>query len=92
MYTPLGIGQEVLSGGYQDGYILTGPSQYESSQKLNNSDIVHFDTASQVQTSGSGIYEESLMLHSCGAAASGVTCGVDSLDAEGANFSTVPYC
>ncbi|MEI6842787.1 MAG: hypothetical protein WCK53_16080, partial [Methanomicrobiales archaeon] len=38
---PLGIGQEVLSGGYQDGYILTSPSQYESSQVLNNSDIVH---------------------------------------------------
>ncbi len=92
MYTPLGIGQEVLSGGYQDGYILTGPSQYESSQKLNNSDIVHFETVSQVQTSGPGIYKESMILHSCGAAASGVTCGVDSLDAEGANFTTVPYC
>ena len=59
---------------------------------MKNSDIVHFDTASQVQTSGSGIYEESLMLHSCGAAASGVTCGVDSLDAEGANFTSTPYC
>ncbi len=59
---------------------------------MKNSDIVHFDTASQVQTSGSGIYEESMVLHSSGAASSGVTCGVDSLDAEGANFSTVPYC
>ena len=92
MYTPLATGQELLSGGYQDGYILTGPSQYESSQKLNNSDIVHFDTASQLQTSGPGIYEESMMLHSCGAAVSGVTCGVDSLDAEGANFTSVLYC
>ncbi len=89
---PLGIGQEVLSGGYQDGYILIGLSQYESSQVLNNSDIVHFDTVSQVQTSGPGIYEESMMLHSCGAAASGVTCGVDSLNAEGANFTATPYC
>ena len=89
---PLGIGQEVLSGGYQDGYILTGPSQYESSQVLNNSDIVRFDTVSQVQSTGPGIYEESMMLHSAGAAASGVTCGVDSLDAEGANFTAVPYC
>ena len=79
-------------GGYQDGYILTGPSQYESSQVLNNSYIVHFDTVSQVQTSGPGIYEESMMLHSAGAAASGVTCGVDSLDAEGANFTATPYC
>ncbi|MCX6690415.1 MAG: hypothetical protein NTZ39_12115 [Methanoregula sp.] len=59
---------------------------------LNNSDIVHFDTVSQVQTSGPGIYEESMMLHSCGAAASGVTCGVDSLGAEGANFTATPYC
>ncbi len=89
---PLGIGQEVLSGGYQDGYILTGPSQYESSQVLNNSDIVHFDTMSQVKSTGPGIYEESMMLHSAGAAASGVTCGVDSLDAEGANFTATPYC
>ena len=89
---PLGIGQEVLSGGYQDRYILTGPSQYESSQVLNNSDIVHFATASQVQTSGPGIYEESMILHSCGAASSGVTCGVDSLDADGANFTATPYC
>ena len=82
----------MLGGSYQDGYILTGPSRYESSQKLNNSDIVHFDTVSQVQTSGPGIYEESTMLHSCGAAASGVTCGVDSIDADGANFKSVPYC
>jgi len=89
---PLGIGQEVLSGGYQDGFILTGLSQYESSQVLNNSNIVHFDTVSQVQSTGPGIYEESMMLHSAGAAASGVTCGVDSPDAEGANFSATPYC
>jgi len=32
------------------------------------------------------------MLHSAGAAASGVACGVDSLDAEGANFTATPYC
>ena len=88
---PLGIGQEVLSGGYQDGYILTGPSQYESSQVLNNSDIVHFDIVSRVKSTGPGIYEEGMMLHSCGAAADGVTCGVDSLDAEGANFTATPY-
>ncbi|MEI7433553.1 MAG: hypothetical protein WCJ93_04795 [Methanomicrobiales archaeon] len=89
---PLAIGQEVLSGGYQDGYILTGPSQYESSQILNNSDIVHFDTISQAQSSGPGLFEESMMLHSAGAAASGVTCGVESLDAYGANFTAIPYC
>ena len=73
---PLGTGQEVLSGGYQDGYILTGPSQYESSQVLNNSDIVHFYTVSQVKSTEPSIYEESMMLYSAGAAASGVTCGV----------------
>ena len=59
---------------------------------LNNSDIVHFNTVSQVQSTGPGIYEESMMLNSCGSAASGVTCGVDSLDAEGANFTATPYC
>jgi hypothetical protein len=89
---PLAIGQEVLSGGYQDGFILTGPSQYESLQELNNSDIVHFGTMSQVQSSGPGLYEESLMLSSAGAASSGVTCGAESPGAEGANFTTTPYC
>jgi hypothetical protein len=89
---PLAIGQEVLSGGYQDSFILTGTSQYESSQVLNNSDIVHFDTMSQVQSSGPGLYGESMMLSSVGAAASGVTCGAESLDAEGANFTATPYC
>jgi hypothetical protein len=90
---PLAIGQEVLSGGYQDGYIFTGPSQYESSQVLNNSDIVHFDTMSQVQSSGPGLYEESMMLNSAGAAASsGVTCGAESLDEVGANFTATPFC
>ncbi|MCX6699005.1 MAG: hypothetical protein NTV68_03615 [Methanomicrobiales archaeon] len=39
---PLGIGHEVLSGGYHDGYILAGPSQYESSQVLNNSQYRSF--------------------------------------------------
>ena len=59
---------------------------------MNNSNIVHFDTVSQVQSAGPGFYEESMMLHSCGAAASGVTCGVDLLDAEGADFTATPYC
>jgi hypothetical protein len=89
---PLATGQEILSGGYQDGFILTGPSQYESSQVLNNSDIVHFDTMSQVKSAGPGLYEESMMLSSAGAPAAGVTCGSDSLDAEGANFTATPYC
>jgi len=89
---PLAIGQEVLSGGYQDNYILTGPSQYESSQVLNNSDIVHFDMMSRVQSSGAGLYDESMMLYSAGAAAAGVTCGAESLDTEGANFTATPYC
>ena len=87
----LNIGQEVLSCVYQDGYILTGPSQYETSQVLNNSDIVHFETVIQVQTFGPGIYEESMMLKSAGAAVAGVTCGVDWLDTEGANFAATPY-
>ena len=86
----LAIGQEVLSGGYHDSFILTGPSQYESSQVLNNSDIVHFDTMSQVQSSGPGLYGESMMLHSAGAAAAGVTCGAESIHAEGANFTATP--
>jgi len=92
MVPPLVIGQEVLSGGYQDGFILTGPSQYESSQVLNNSDIVHFDTVCQVQSSRPGLYGESRVLNSAGAAASVVTCGAGSLNAEGANFTAMPYC
>ncbi len=33
-----------------------------------------------------------MMLNSAGAAASGVTCGAESPDAEGANFTATPYC
>jgi len=46
----------------------------------------------QVQSTGPGIYGESMMLHSVGAAAAGVTCGAGSLNAEGANFTATPYC
>jgi len=59
---------------------------------LNNSDIVHFDTISQVQSSGPGLYGESMMLSSAGAAASGVTCGAESINADGVNFTATPYC
>ncbi len=45
-----------------------------------------------MKSTGPGIYEEGMMLHSCGSAASGVTCGVDSIDVEGANFTAVPNC
>ena len=45
-----------------------------------------------MKSNGPGIYEESMMLHSAGAAASSLTCGVYSLDAEGANFTATPYC
>ncbi len=44
------VRQEVLSSGYQEGYTLTGPSQYETSQVLNNSDIVHFDMVTHMKS------------------------------------------
>ncbi|MEI6842400.1 MAG: hypothetical protein WCK53_14120 [Methanomicrobiales archaeon] len=55
---------------------MTGPSQYESSQVLNNSDIVHFNTVSQVKSTGPGIYEESMMLHSAGLLLMGLRAGL----------------
>jgi hypothetical protein len=59
----------------------------------NISDIVHFDTMTHVNSTRPGHYEEIMMLHSAEAAASGVvTCGVDSLDAEGKNFTATSYC
>ena len=39
-----------------------------------------------------GILSESLMVYSYGSPAAGVTCGADSLDAEGANLTRQAYC
>lgn len=86
------MSEQDRAGGYQEGFILTGPSQHESSQLLNNFGIVHFDTVSQLKSTGPGIYGERMMLQSAGAAAAGVTCGAASLDAEGASVTATPYC
>lgn len=60
---------------------------------LNISDIVHFDTMTHVNfTRPVALRGEHDAPLSAGAAASGVKCGADSLDAEGENFTATPYC
>ena len=88
---PLGIGQEVITGGYHETLLLSGSAEYRSGKTLNNSEIINFDTGKDVQSTGPGLYEESLMLFSTGSAASGVTCeGTGRMDEEGANFTAIP--
>lgn len=89
---PLGIGQEVITGGYHEALLLSGPTRYQSEKSLNNAEIINFTTGKDLQSDGPGLYEESLMLFSTGSAASGVTCaGIESMDQEGANFTAIPY-
>jgi hypothetical protein len=89
---PLGIGQEVITGGYHEALLLSGPAQYRSRKTLNNSEIINFNTGKDLQSTGPGLYEESLMLFSTGSAAAGVTCGgTEGMDQEGANFTAIPY-
>ncbi|MEI6842527.1 MAG: hypothetical protein WCK53_14760, partial [Methanomicrobiales archaeon] len=66
-------GQDVLRGSSRGRVHPFWPVAVREFQALNHSDLVHFDTVNQVQTSGPGIFDEDLMLHSAGAAAAGVT-------------------
>ena len=89
---PLGIGQEVLSGGYVGSVLVNGPGTYSGDRSLSADEILEFSTDQQVDSQGPGILSESLMVYSVGSPSSGVTCGSDSLDVEGANFSKSAYC
>ena len=89
---PLGIGQEVLSGGYVGSVLVNGPGTYSGERSLSADDILKFSTAQQVDSQGPGILTESLLVYSVGSPSAGVTCGSDSLDVEGANFSKSAYC
>lgn len=70
----LGIGQGVITGGYHEALLLSGPVQYQSGKRMNNSEIISLDTGKGLQSTGPGLYEENLMLLSTGSAAAGVTC------------------
>ncbi len=89
---PLGIGQEILQGGYSGSVLVSGPATIESNRGLSTDENLEFSTGQQVESQGPGILTESLMVYSCGSPAAGVTCGVDSLDAEGANLTRQAYC
>jgi len=89
---PLGIGQEVLQGGYSGSVLVNGPGTYSGERSLSADEILEFSTDQRVYSQGPGILSESLMVYSCGSPSAGVTCGSDSLDVEGANFSKSAYC
>ena len=89
---PLGIGQEILQGGYSGSVLVSGPGTYSSERSLSTDDILEFSTGQQVDSQGLGILSESLMVNSCGSPAAGVTCGSDSFDAEGANLTRQAVC
>jgi len=89
---PLGIGQEVLSGGYVGSVLVSGPGMYSGDRSLSSDEILEFSTGQQMDSRGPGILTESLMVYSVGSPSAGVTCGADSLNAEGANFTRQAYC
>jgi hypothetical protein len=89
---PLGIGQEILSGGYSGSVLVTGPGTIESSRGLSADEILEFSTGQRVDSQGPGILTESLMVYSVGSPSTGVTCGSDSLDLEGTNLTRQAYC
>ena len=78
------------------GYLGENPGirsvQYSGGRSLSSDDTLEFSTAQQVDSQGPGIFSESLMVYSVGSPSSGVTCGADSLDADGANFTRSAYC
>ena len=78
------------------GYLGENPGirsvQYSGGRSLSSDDTLEFSTAQQVDSQGPGIFSESLMVYSVGSPSSGVTCGSDSLDAEGANLTRQAYC
>jgi len=89
---PLGIGQEVLQGGYSGSVLVDGPGTYSGNRSLSTDEILEFETGQQVDSQGPGILSESLMVYSVGSPSAGVTCGADSLNAEGANLTRQAYC
>ena len=89
---PLGIGQEVLSGSYSGSVLVAGPSSVIAKRGLSSEDVLGFETEQEVESRAPGILTESIAVYSVGAPAAGVTCGSDSLDADGANFTRSAYC
>ncbi len=89
---PLGIGQEVLSGGYSGSVLVNGPGTYSGDRSLSTDEILEFSTGQQVDSQGPGILTEALIVYSVGSPSTGVTCGSDSLNVDGANFSKSAYC
>jgi len=89
---PLGIGQEILSGSYSGSVLMAGPGSVNARRGLSSEDVLGFETEQQVESQAPGILSESIAVYSVGAPAAGVTCGSDSLDADGANFSRQAYC
>jgi hypothetical protein len=89
---PLATGQEVISGVYVGSVLVAGPTQYSGERSLSSGDTLEFSTGQQVDSQAPGILSESLMVYSCGSPSSGLSCGSDSLDVEGANLTRQAYC
>ncbi len=90
---PLGIGQEVITGGHREQLLVSGPARYYSLKGLNNTEIIRFGSENALDSEGPGMYEESHWVDSCGSATSGVDCASgDELNRDGANFTATPYC
>ncbi len=55
---PLGIGQEVLQGGYAGSVLVAGPGTYSGERSLSSEDTLEFSTGQQVDSQAPGILSE----------------------------------
>ncbi len=79
-------------GGYSGSVLVSGPGTLTSHRVISTNEILGFSTVQHVDSEGPGILAESLLVYSCGSPSVGVTCGSDSLDADGANLTRQAYC
>jgi hypothetical protein len=71
---PAGPGQEVIRGGYSGSFVCSGPVDIRFSRSLESEDNPGFSTAQEMRADGSGTYQESVFINSCGAPGNDVSC------------------
>ena len=79
---PLGIGQEVIRGGYSGSVLVAGPAEYSGNRALSSDNVLGFSTSQEIKSQAPGSFSEALFISSVGSPAAGVSCGTDSPDEE----------
>ena len=82
---PIPAGSQLLSGAHTDLVLAKGPALLESDDSLNNSDVVHQGSSLNVQSQGTTILLEGLMLEAEGSP------GTSDLCAPSEDVNATPY-